>query len=201
MTVTYQNNNLATPSAGIIIKTTQDGTAHVQHVNIDNPDDSTTGALEVIDYAHHEIHSGSSFVYTGYATLAASAVQNLLIITPDTTKWAHFTGHVQTSGEATVAFYEGATVSANGTTTTPYNRNRNSATAPTLAIYTGPTVTGDGTLLYSGLIGSGRSFGGQVREEAEWILKQNTIYLLRITSAVNDNNVTWALNWYEHTNQ
>ena len=48
--------------------------------------DLTTGAFTIIDYAHHEIHSGSHYK-AGYqdTSLATNDVINLLFITPATT--------------------------------------------------------------------------------------------------------------------
>ncbi|NCU30062.1 hypothetical protein EOM60_05700 [Candidatus Saccharibacteria bacterium] len=47
-----------------------------------------------------------------------------------------------------------------------------------------------------------KSSGGSARETAEFLLKQNTAYLLRLTEVnVSDTHINWELDWYEHTNK
>jgi len=164
------------------------------------PIDGVANAVTTLDYAHHEIHGGSSYTSSGSATLGVGATQDVLIVTPNTTKWAHFLGYVNASGQATISFYEDTTTSDDGAAATELNRNRNSANTAGLVITTGPTVSGAGTLLFTTTIGSGRT-SGEVRETDEWILKQNAKYMLRITSAAASNLVNWVLNWYEHTSR
>ena len=38
-------------------------------------------------------------------------------------------------------------------------------------------------------------------DDGEFVLKQNTKYLIRITSNSDANKVTTALEWYEHTDK
>jgi len=172
----------------------------------DGPDrwaavDAMTYAMTTINYDHHEVHGGSSYVVSGTATLGNGATQDILVVTPNTTKWAHLIGLVTSSGLATVTFYEGATVSNAGAATTEVNRNRNSTNTAGVVVTTGPTVTGTGTAIFSQSSGAGQNVGGEVRGENEFILKQNTIYLLRITSAAAANVVNYILDWYEHTSK
>ena len=72
----------------------------------------------------------------------------------------------------------------------------------TTAIYNAPTISAPGTLLTRRYVGSGKSSGGGTRDNNEFILKQNTAYLLRITEGnVANTNINWELDWYEHTNK
>lgn len=164
--------------------------------------DASTHALEVIEYEHHEIHSGSSFYVTYTVDLGNGASQDILLVTPDTTKWAHMVGSVTTESEAHVYFYEDTTTSNDGTAMTEFNRNRNSGTAATVVATYTPTVTGVGTLIWESHFGSGRGVGGGARSENEFVLKQNTKYMLRVTNATaNANYIAIAINWYEHTDK
>ena len=204
MTVTYQNANLATPSAGVIIKTTLDGTAHVQHVNLDSPLDSSTGALETITYPHHEVHAGSHFMYTDSVELAAAATQDYLITTPNTAKWAHMTFYLDGSAITQWQLFEGA--DRNGTTLqTVGNNNRNSATESTVTIHKGQSGgTTDGTQLWLYKGGSATNqarTGTDAGNSEEIILKQNTKYILRTTSGTDGNLTNMRLEYYEHTNK
>jgi hypothetical protein len=52
--------------------------------------------------------------------------------------------------------------------------------------------------------GSGASrlaAGGKVRGDSEFILKQNTKYLINITSLSAANNISASFAWYEHTSK
>ncbi len=170
--------------------------------------DASTSSLQVVDYEHHEIHSGSRYFYSETVDIAGSGTRDILIVTPDTTKWAHFTLPLQISSnkQTTVSFYEDTTTSADGTGLTEQNFNRNSVKTATVVVTHTPTVSGVGTLLIDDQFGeSGGFFTGDVGGQAtggraEIILKQNAKYLLRITNndgSASDVNI-W-LDWYEHT--
>lgn len=164
--------------------------------------DAVTNAIVTLEYDHHEVHEGDSYVVSGTATLDSGGVLNVLIVTPNTTKWAHLLPIVVVNGgAATIAIYEDATVSAVGSAAEEINRNRNSANTAGVVVTTGPTVTGTGTQIFTFTIGDGQQTGGEVRGTYEWVLKQNTIYLLRITSLANGNVVNYLLDWYEHTSK
>ena len=134
--------------------------------------DASTHANITLDYAHHELHGGSMFTASGVADLASSGTLVVTFTTPNTTRWAHVVPSVVSELETEVKFYEGfvsaGTVAAGtvGTLVTAYNRNRNSATAPTCTVYTGATAgtAAPGTigtaLLGTWHWGSGKNVGG-----------------------------------------
>jgi hypothetical protein len=167
--------------------------------------DSATHSLQVIDYAHHEIHSGSHYFYDSHHDVLKAGVIEHLIITPNTTKWAHMVvGVGSTAGQIVAEFFEDTTVSANGALEPTRNRNRNVADNNTTLIYETPTVTGDGTLLDSAVFGTEKnsSLGGGDRGNSEIILKQDTIYLFRVTELnVLATTVNITFDWYEHTDK
>lgn len=165
-----------------------------------SPYDEVSGAVMVLDYAHHEIHEGDMYHVSGTATKGIGESYDLLFVTPDTARWAHLVGVVIGSGETAVTFYEGGTITG-GTAVTPYNRNRNSENTPTTLVYHTPSVSDPGTALFTGTFGAGSRSGGEAREFDEWVLKRNTKYLLRMTSAATGNDLSWAINWYEHTQE
>ena len=175
------------PSARILL-VDSDGTA----LSIDD----VTNAINVMQYEHHEIHEGKSYVVSGTVTLASGEYRNLLISTNSTSN-AHLIGLVRASAEASILWYENPTLSANGTAVTPVNRNRSSANAANTAFYTSPSWTNTGTLLYTAGVGAGAKYGGEENHDAEWILDTSQDYLLRVLSAANGNNVSFALSWYE----
>lgn len=164
--------------------------------------DNVTGAIITIDYEHHEVHAGNHYGAGFHVeSLASGNSADVLIVTPNTTKWAHMVFFADVTAEAVVYVYEGATVSAAGTAITPKNRNRNSTNTSGLTITHTPTVTGTGSAIASRHIGSGNQVGGDSRGEYEFILKQNTTYLFRCTSEAAANEIQMRCSWYEHTSK
>jgi hypothetical protein len=175
--------------------------------------DKSTYALNVIDYEHHEIHSGSSFTATGTVDIASAGTINVVLVAPNTTKYSHAEFTVITESEAAFNVYEGFVPSGTvdggtiGVPVTPYNRNRTSATTPTLLVYSGGSVgtaveATAGTLIYASHWGSGRGSGGADRGVSEWVLKKDTRYIVQVVNATTNANYTaWAVDWYEHTDK
>ena len=186
--------------------------------------DPMTGALMTIDYPHHELHSGSSFTasYTNVTTnnnLHRSAIG---FTTPNTTKWFHSIAAISASDPAEVFVCEAATIDDDdGTQAVAYNRNRNSAKVSTVLSLEGTPTAGSittfteaqvvaatftcGTELAYGVIQEGggpQAVGGVARGIQEWILKQNTTYVIVVkNTAQNPNAHNIRLDWYEHTNR
>ena len=166
--------------------------------------DTATNARNVIDYAHHEIHSGSHFFHRESYDLAKNGTVDHLIVVPDTTKWPHMTIAVgNVVSQVLVTLYEDTVVSANGTADISYNRDRNSSNLPTTAIYTMPTVTSTGSAIANMTLGAGKNLpGGEARDSEEIILKQNSNYLLRVVEPnVAATVVNIVFDWYEHQNK
>ena len=175
-------------------------TANRLDVNIPNID-VHTNAIETIEIGHSEIHNGNHYVVRNYEALAKAATRDVLIVTPNTTEWAHLVIEVETTAAPVVGtLYEATVTSANGTLDVAKNRNRNFANDNTTLIYNSPTVTSVGTMLFSSYMGGGKGIGGRARDIEEIILKQNTKYLLRMTEQnIAVTVINWVLDWYEHT--
>lgn len=163
------------------------------------------GALVAISPEHHEIHCGDSYECSYIEDLGNGATRDILIVVPDeegegqTQKLYHLLGMVSVEAETTIRFYEGPTFSAAGTAIDVFNRNRNSSNADLLAVTYGPTITGTGTQLQVDKLGSGKSIGGTASRQEEWLLKNNTAYLLRVTNDTTSNNfIDVKLNYYVH---
>lgn len=164
--------------------------------------DDITETLQIIDYAHHEIHSGSHYYIEGMLTMTLNQVLYIKLVTPDTTKWAHFLWDIQSSDILEALLYEGASGGmTGGAGVTPINNNRNSANTSGVTITSGVTVATDlGTLISQCKWGTKQAGGGNQRED-EIMLKQNETYLRKFTSGANGNLVCFKANWYEHTNK
>ena len=172
--------------------------------------DGATNSLQIVDYEHHEIHSGSHFFVVGYQDLTAGQVLDFTWLMPNTTEWIHWVWDLETEAELNWLVYEGATATnplANAVT--PLNGDRNSAhTSATtmkyeiqanLAAANADTAVGGATLIESGISGSGKKVPGLGARNHEIILKQNTLYCLRAI-ATQAGYINFSMQWYEHTN-
>ena len=187
--------------------------------------DASTNSWQVVDYSHHEIHSGSSF-HAEYSVTTASSdddVTGILFKTPNTTKYAHMVITVSCSDPAEAIFNEGPTLadSGDGADLAVYNRNRNSSTTSTLqsledtptvgsltsmneAEFTAIGISAGTELEHVYLAGGNGPFavGGVSRGTQEWVLKANTIYAIYLqNTGASANTHHISLDWYEHTDK
>lgn len=104
---------------------------------------------------------------------------------------AHLIYEVIGTGKTYIDLYEGATVSG-GTAITPANKNRMSANTAHVTVTRDVTVSNAGTLIpQDGLIGGGdkhTAVGGGSGLDAEFILKQNTTYLIALQNKSGASN-------------
>jgi len=165
--------------------------------------DASTNSLQTVSYAHHEIHSGSSFFTGNHVALGNGDTYDILIVTPNTTTYSHLIFTVTVSAEATFDFYEAVTATGNGTELDMFSRNRQKDTTPGTTFYHTPTGLGAlTTVLGEGILGNGKGVGGGIRDAEEFILKPNTKYLFRMANEVaGTNEYDWQFNWYEHTDK
>lgn len=161
------------------------------------------GAPISIPTEHHEIHCGDSYTAHNVADLGNGATLDYIIIVPNwgavdgsnpganqAIKLAHWLLQISGESETDVLFYESPTVTANGTALAVRNRNRNSNNTDFLEIYQGATVSAVGTELEHERFGSGKLVGGLLNRADEWVLKNNTTYLVRVI------NLTTSLNYH-----
>jgi hypothetical protein len=170
--------------------------------------DEFAHAVTVIDEFHRMAHDGFVFHSSGKVTgMLDTEVDDFLVVTA-AGNFPHFQ-RLRFSfgrGDIDVEVYEATTVSDNGTEITAiFNTNRNSANTAAMKLYTGPTVTGVGTLIHTTWLvpttaGIGQSPAGLVGETngEEWILAPSKNYLIRIT---NNSGATvdyaYEALWYE----
>ena len=166
--------------------------------------DAATNVLATIEYEHHEIHDGSSFVVREVQSVDTTTFK-WLITTPATTKYAHMIFNVSCTGEMLVVVTEGAD-RVDGDLITPVNRYRvGSPAAATVVVSRAPTegATDGAIVLTTQRVGatgvaSKTIESGEARGIAEYVLKPATKYIVAITTyaAVY---VSIGLDWYEHT--
>lgn len=163
--------------------------------------DSSTHALIGVDYDHHEIHEGSAYTSNvGSGSLASGATHIVTLATPNTAVRVHIINQVESTGEITIDWLEGVTISGAGTAQAIYNRRRDSTNTSACSSQLNPTITG-GTTLRSFRVGSGKITGGSIRASSEWVLKPGVVYALRVTSQATGTYVEIKSDWYEHTDK
>ena len=181
--------------------------------------DPSTSSLQVIDYAHHEIHSGTHFtVFIQDDSVASGGKLSFEFKTPNTATLAHFVVEVASSGEAITALLETSSSTADGdgeAAVSAVNRERDSGGASTLLE---DTTTGSfdtvglnayveavpaanhptGTIIDCYTTGSGNKSGGTSRGEEEFNLARDTVYGVSMESKSAGNHMILKLDWYEH---
>lgn len=192
---------------------------------LDAARDNASNALEVIDFEHHEIHAGDSFV-AHYSNTVTNIGEMTVIAfnTPDTTKWIHLVVEYTATALAEALLIEAPSIDVDeGAALLIFNRDRNSAKVSGVSsIETAPvanratsfnevqaaganiTINAANTVSIhhigggSGPHGTG---GGQIQRD-EYILKQNTQYAIILRALNNDDNIhNLHASWYEHINR
>ena len=180
--------------------------------------DSSTGATNIVEYAHHEIHGGSHYTAMWSVADIGAATNDLMsltFVTPDTTKWPHMIVLFNGVGGALCTVREGGAGGASPTgTVTCFNNNRNSSNTSGLKDIAGAkgvisydaSVDSNGLLIVNEYIGGASTNqnkaggGAESGGRYEWILKQNTRYQVALTSMATV-AASIVLHWYEHTNR
>ena len=191
-----------------------------------NAIDNSTNAVNTIDYAHHEVHAGSTFcIHLADNAVGKATEMGCLFTTPAGAKWFHCVYSVSMGAKAVFDILEAPTVDVTPDLTnfyTPRNRNRNSdkvstassvrvtpvANQATLILDGDATpISADGTVLHTEVIGGakkGKTASDGHTHEDEYILKADTTYYFRVKGDdTGDNNLQMSMEviWYEHTNK
>jgi hypothetical protein len=156
--------------------------------------DEVTGALVVIDVAHHEVHEKEMF--NGTDNVATGTARDLLIVTG--AKYVHMSTEIVADGKVKTLLYKSTTTSASGTSIPTFNKNDASNLTAVATIFHTPTVTAAGTLMDTILTGSGAKAGGISRSTDERVLKPNSKYLYRAAFAANT-DVVHRFTFYEES--
>jgi len=182
--------------------------------------DKITNSLNVVDYAHHEIHSGSMFrVQHNQDNIPAVGSSGELVIAffvPSQSKEPHMLWDFFHEGDMTMKLLEGVTFNSSaGTDVAPKNSNRNSANTSVLqgkatgSLVSDYVTVGENSVdsIYSGgtVISLKRSYSARNTPSSgtrknEVVLKTNTNYAFVLA---NNETTTQGgqirLEWYEHT--
>jgi hypothetical protein len=164
----------------------------------------------MVENAHHEIHNGRSFGYSEVVELAGDATRDIQITTGAGARYAHFSFEFYAEAETEWWMWENVGIVLAGTTVTPLNYRRSSTNTSvltikyidnaSLALANADTTTATATLLSHGFMAGGKKAGGSAATRREWILKPSEDYLIRF-DATAAGYVSYALDWYEHTDK
>ena len=176
--------------------------------------DGMSDALQVIDYAHHEIHGGSSFHVQNYTASGTSI--SISFATPAGTKRAHMIFSFASESKAHLTIAEGATWTTNtGTVVVPTNQLRAAAPGASVlledktstpawaanGVLTDATAVAAGTALRTVYVWGDKKVGGGGQHDAEIILKPDETYTMTLSSDDGAKGLVLHLDWYEHTDK
>jgi hypothetical protein len=165
--------------------------------------DSVHNAIVTTETEHAKVHEELHYFIANFETLNEDANIDYTVQSPNTATRIHMTWKVDSTSQVEFRVYEAATVSDDGTLTTPINNDRNSSNTSAAIVRKNPTIGNVGTLFYAqsnGKAGSPATKADQVgveKRSREIILKQNTKYLFRITSKDDGSVVSYSGEWYE----
>jgi hypothetical protein len=172
------------------------------------PGDIISDIPVFMDFDHHQIHEGEVFRWSYYsASFAKNTNKDIRLVVPNISVGVqnpvklcpHIRFEVVYGDQGIVNIYEAPTFTGNGTQRTPISLERNGSYTPKLQIHEDPTVSVVGTLIWQGLLlGNKGTSGGIDGSQNEFVLKNNTSYLLRFTSGATDViRLLIRLVWYE----
>lgn len=157
--------------------------------------------------SHHRIHEGNFFsTHTVSTGLLVANPKRFLFNSgptlpiPEEQAEIHIIFVISANPGVEIGFFEDAVVTNNGATIPIINQNRNSTTSPVGSVFENPMVISDGTLIFSQIIGSttiGGTGGLLSRDEQEFILKVNTLYILKITPLIDGVDITTHFKGYD----
>ena len=140
-------------------------------------------AIVTTEIDHWVTHMGASYTASDTISITSGTVYKFLLKnTVDIgTHMTNFVFH-STQGDASIAFYEGSTMGDNGTEVIPRNNNRTYPDIAHVQVFYNASTTALGTQLEHDIITGGKHSGGSGGDVNEWILDQNTNYVLAYTN-------------------
>lgn len=185
----------------------QTPTGNVMQVQI-GPGDLISNLPVIQAYDHHQIHEGETWRWSVFiSSLNSGSSKDIQLVVPNISIPAgqnrvqvspHYRFQIVSDSYTNFYLYEAPTISVNGSSRSPINQERNGSYTPKLLVYEDPTVTGVGTQIFQGVTFTSKSSGGAVDSaQDEFVLKNNTTYLLRVTSGTQGAKVLIRMIWYE----
>ena len=166
--------------------------------------DDVDETLVTIDFVHHEIHEGNHYTSSVYDTTVDIASPKYFRLTVPAAVYPHVIFAVSGDSGFVIQFYEDPTLDAVGSAVARINNNRSSVNTANVTVFEDSTTqapNNDGTLLWSGIAGSGgnptQSNSGQSGARQEFILSPSEDYLIKVTALANGTMINIQAEWYE----
>jgi hypothetical protein len=144
-----------------------------------------SGSITFISHEHSKIHQGK-FYSLGYSDAALGNGSSLVILATTNSYELHTHITLACGGDASFSVHENPTITSNGSAITPVNHNRTSSKTSTTTFYNTPTLSNNGTLIWSELIvgGSGgiTPGGNNAQGIEQTVLAPNTSYVFTLTN-------------------
>jgi len=183
-----------------------------ERVEVSNfPVDSSSGAIEVIDYEHHEIHSGSTYRVQSFNDgIASGGNLSIGFCVPDQPKLPHLMWEFVHEGDMTLYLFEDVSLGlGSGSDVLCKNSRRDAGDTSILqGVGTGGLVsnyvTKDPLSAGGSVISLKRDFGSKnvgssSSRRAEVILRNDTCYLFTlINNEASPQGGQVRMEWYEH---
>lgn len=165
--------------------------------------DTSTDALNVVQYPHHEVHAGS-FYRSGMNFTLANAEVGTFGMTTHATKEVHILWNLTATADGTFTVLEDVASFSGGATVNPLNHNRNSSNTSFQTCIRGMTGSNlitptGGTTILNAVLGTGKGSTIDRSHGEEFVLKTNSNYLFRYTNGTSANIIQLVMEWYEHT--
>ena len=145
--------------------------------------DPETGGLTVSRAVHRRVMQSNTWITSYIKVALAAGASFFLHLKVDATLNAHVNFTVQCEAKVYYFFYEDPTLTDDGTALTEVCINRQDVGVATMEVFRDPTITANGLLLETGLIGSVGHFtaaGGQADLGGYWLLEKAESYLIRV---------------------
>ncbi len=161
--------------------------------------DYMSQSLEVIDYTYHIINEGTHYYLSNYQKGNANGDTIDFTFEIPSTNHIHFWFKVYGTEKLQLDFYRGTSSISGGTGKTPINNNERSNNTSSITVTKDPTIGSDGSMLF-GFVAGGNKQAGTISKDDMKILEESQNYLIRITSLVNANDISWDFKWHEMSN-
>lgn len=145
--------------------------------------DALSGGMLMQENYHYRIHKQQAFTVNELSLSLANDADITLALLTANKQPCHMFPTAIAGGDAEFRLTEAPTLSNNGTAQTVFNRFRSSSRTAHTQVFLAPTITDEGTILDAHLIpggSGGAASGGHGNLEQEWVLKTNTLYLIRL---------------------
>lgn len=162
--------------------------------------DTISEAPITIDFAHSKIHDAKYFSTTGVEFgVQSGAPKEWLLTVPDTLTRHHIALQIASDASGRVYYQEDPIVADSGSGLTTFNHDRNSSVTSGLLFFEDPTIiaTGSGWVDIIGPNVSRSKVAAGNRTSSEFILKQDTGYLVRFSPDTSNIAVMFLSEHYE----